>query len=301
VSTVCCSKRLFCIVVLRWVFALQCVTKLAALMATRASDPAVGLPHRKIMTRMESQDCILIVDDEPEIRRLLVDYLARNGFEAVAARDGREMWQMLERHAVDLLVLDLMLPDSDGLTLCRDLRAKSNLPVIMLTARGEETDRIVGIEMGADDYLVKPFNPRELLARIKSILRRTRALPPNLKPEPVRCLAFAGWCLDTAERLLTAPDGVATPLSGGEFRLLRILLEHPNRVVTRDQLIEMIHGREAEAYDRAIDVQVSRLRQRLRDDPREPALIKTVRGEGYVLASTVHSVPSCGSGAALMT
>ena len=253
------------------------------------------------MTRMESQDCILIVDDEPEIRRLLVDYLARTGFEAVAARDGREMWQMLERHAVDLLVLDLMLPDSDGLTLCRDLRAKSNLPVIMLTARGEETDRIVGIEMGADDYLVKPFNPRELLARIKSILRRTRALPPNLKPEPVRCLAFAGWCLDTAERLLTAPDGVATPLSGGEFRLLRILLEHPNRVVTRDQLIEMIHGREAEAYDRAIDVQVSRLRQRLRDDPREPALIKTVRGEGYVLASTVHSVPSCGSGAALMT
>jgi len=250
---------------------------------------------------MESQDCILIVDDEPEIRRLPVDYLARTGFEAVAARDGRAMWQMLERHAVDLLVLDLMLPDSDGLTLCRDLRAKSNLPVIMLTARGEETDRIVGIEMGADDYLVKPFNPRELLARIKSILRRTRALPPNLKPEPVRCLAFAGWCLDTAERLLTAPDGVATPLSGGEFRLLRILLEHPNRVVTRDQLIEMIHGREAEAYDRAIDVQVSRLRQRLRDDPREPALIKTVRGEGYVLASTVHSVPSCGSGAALMT
>jgi len=248
------------------------------------------------------QDCILIVDDDPEIRRLLVDYLARNGFDALAARDGREMWQMLDRHVIDLVVLDLMLPDTDGLTLCRDLRARSsapntpntpNIPVLMLTARGEETDRIIGIEMGADDYLVKPFNPRELLARIKSILRRTRALPPNLRPEPTRCLEFAGWCLDTATRLLTAPDGVATPLSGGEYRLLRILLDHPNRVLNRDQLTEMIHGREAEAYDRAIDVQVSRLRQRLRDDSREPELIKTVRGEGYVLAAAVEVRHSC--------
>ena len=239
---------------------------------------------------MDRTDTILIVDDDPEIRRLLVDYLARNGFEAIAVRDGREMWQALERHAVDLIVLDLMLPGSDGLTLCRDLRAKPgklNLPVLMLTARGEDTDRIIGIEMGADDYLVKPFNPRELLARIKSILRRTRALPPNLAPEAARYLVFAGWTLDTAERLLTAPDNVATPLSGGEYRLLRILLDHPNRVLNRDQLTEMIHGREAEPFDRAIDVQVSRLRQRLRDDSREPALLKTVRGEGYVLASAV--------------
>ena len=240
---------------------------------------------------MDRTDTILIVDDDLEIRRLLVDYLVRNGFEAIAVRDGREMWQALERHAVDLIVLDLMLPGSDGLTLCRDLRAKPgklNLPVLMLTARGEDTDRIIGIEMGADDYLVKPFNPRELLARIKSILRRTRALPPNLAPEAARYLVFAGWTLDTAERLLTAPDNVATPLSGGEYRLLRILLDHPNRVRTRDQLTEMIHGREAEPFDRAIDVQVSRLRQRLRDDSREPALLKTVRGEGYVLASTVE-------------
>lgn len=242
---------------------------------------------------MDKTDCILIVDDDPEIRRLLVDYLARNGFEAVAARDGREMGQALARHAVDLVVLDLMLPDTDGLTLCRDLRAKSNLPVLMLTARGEETDRIIGIEMGADDYLVKPFNPRELLARIKSILRRTRALPPNLRPESARCLGFAGWCLDTAARLLSAPDGVITPLSGGEYRLLRILLDHPNRVLNRDQLTEMIHGHEAEAYDRAIDVQVSRLRQRLRDDSREPTLIKTVRGEGYVLAAMVERRATC--------
>lgn len=252
---------------------------------------------------MDKADSILIVDDDQEIRRLLVDYLARNGFDAHAARDGREMWQMLERHPVDLIVLDLMLPDTDGLTLCRDLRAKTNtsstpnsqnIPVLILTARGEETDRIVGIEMGADDYLVKPFNPRELLARIKSILRRTRTLPPNLMPETARYLVFAGWILDTAERLLTTPDGVATPLSGGEYRLLRILLDHPNRVLNRDQLTEMIHGREAEPYDRAIDVQVSRLRQRLRDDSREPALLKTVRGEGYVLATAVERRDTCG-------
>ena len=242
---------------------------------------------------MDKPDSILIVDDDPEIRRLLVDYLARNSFDAYAARDGREMWQALERHAIDLVVLDLMLPDTDGLTLCRDLRAKSSLPVLMLTARGEETDRIIGIEMGADDYLVKPFNPRELLARIKSILRRTRALPPNLRPEQARHLSFSGWTLDTASRLLSAPDGVATPLSGGEYRLLRILLDHPNRVLNRDQLTELIHGREAEAYDRAIDVQISRLRQRLRDDSREPELIKTVRGEGYVLATTIEARNAC--------
>ena len=245
---------------------------------------------------MEKTDCILIVDDDPEIRRLLADYLARNSFETLSARDGREMWQKLDQHAADLVVLDLMLPDTDGLTLCRELRVKPNLstiPVLMLTARGEDTDRIIGIEMGADDYLVKPFNPRELLARIKTILRRTRALPPNLRPESSRCLCFSGWCLDTGTRLLSAPDGVATPLSGGEYRLLRILLDHPNRVLNRDQLTELIHGREAEAYDRAIDVQVSRLRQRLRDDSREPELIKTVRGEGYVLASTVEGRKLC--------
>lgn len=239
---------------------------------------------------MTSADCILIVDDDPEIRQLLVDYLRRNGFEAIAARDGRSFRQAIAQHAVDLVVLDLMLPDTDGLELCRDLRVSGpNLPVLMLTARGEETDRIVGIEMGADDYLVKPFNPRELLARIKSILRRTRALPPNLRPEPARYVAFAGRCLDTAARLLIDTEGLTTPLSGGEFRLLRILLDHPNRVLSRDQLSEMIYGREAEPYDRAIDVQVSRLRQRLNDEGGESSLVKTVRGEGYVLAAAVET------------
>jgi two-component system OmpR family response regulator len=182
-----------------------------------------------------------------------------------------------------------MLPGEDGLQLCRDLRARSNLPVIMLTARGEETDRIVGLEMGADDYLAKPFNPRELLARIKSVLRRARSLPENLEPDAVSSFAFAGWTLDVATRNLTAPDGVVVPLSGTEFKLLRAFLAHPNRVLSRDQLIDFMISRDAGPFDRAIDVQVSRLRQRLRDDAREPRIIKTVRGEGYVLAAQVEA------------
>jgi two-component system, OmpR family, response regulator len=242
---------------------------------------------------MEPRDRILIVDDDTEIRQLLVDYLQRQGLDALPAASGREMAQQLDRHAIDLVVLDLMLPDADGLALCRDLRTRSAMPVLVLSARGEEADRILGIEMGADDYLVKPFSPRELLARIRSILRRTRALPPNLRPEAQRCLVFAGWRLDTATRVLSRPDGVALPLSGAEFRLLRILLDHPNRVLQREQLVELIQGREAEAYDRAIDVQISRLRQRLGDDGREPRLIQTVRGEGYVLAATVEGRPAC--------
>jgi two-component system OmpR family response regulator len=238
-------------------------------------------------------DRLLIVDDDAEIRQLLADYLGRHGYLTFTAGSGREMSQVLRQHAIDLVVLDLMLPDADGLTLCRDLRARSSIPVLMLTACGEETERILGIEMGADDYLVKPFSPRELLARIRAVLRRTRALPPNLQPESHRCLRFAGWCLDTATRVLTAADGVAVSLSGTEYRLLRLLLDHPNRVLQREQLIELIHGRSAEAYDRVLDVQISRLRQRLHDDGREARLIKTVRGEGYVLAALVEGVESC--------
>jgi two-component system OmpR family response regulator len=238
-------------------------------------------------------DRILVVDDDREIRNLLVDYLSRQGYAVEAVADGRSMWQWLDRNRADLIVLDLMLPGTDGLTLCRDLRARSDVPVLMLTARGEETDRIVGLEMGADDYLGKPFNPRELLARIKTVLRRTRALPPNLKPESVRWLAFAGWRLDTTARELLSPEGVVTPLSGGEYRLMRIFLDHPNRVLNRDQLMDLIHNREADPLDRVIDVQVSRLRQRLGDDGREPRIIKTVRGEGYVLAAAVEALSQC--------
>jgi two-component system OmpR family response regulator len=236
---------------------------------------------------MDRSDHILIVDDDAEIRTLLGRYLEKNGLRVGAVADGRAMWQALERSQFDLIVLDLMLPGEDGLTLCRTLRTRSDIPVIMLTARGEETDRIVGLEMGADDYLPKPFSARELLARIKVILRRSRSLPQNLRPEEEREIRFGDWTLDTVQRHLVSPTGVITPIGGAEYRLLRIFLAHPNRVLNRDQLVEMTQGKEADALDRSIDVQVSRLRRRLGDGPREPSLIKTVRGEGYVLSVPV--------------
>ena len=236
---------------------------------------------------MDRTDHILIVDDDAEIRALLTRYLEKNGLRATAVGDGRAMWLALERAMVDLIVLDLMLPGDDGLTLCRTLRTKSDTPVIMLTARGDETDRIVGLEMGADDYLPKPFSARELLARIKVILRRTRALPPNLKPQDEQRMRFAGWVLDTSRRQLVSPEGVVTPIGGAEYKLLCVFLEHPNRVLDRDQLLDLSQGREADPLDRSIDVQVSRLRRRLGDDPHSPQLIKTVRGAGYVLAAPV--------------
>ena len=230
-------------------------------------------------------DHLLVVDDDPGLRELLADYLGRNGFRVTGVADGRGLWAALEGEPVDLVILDLMLPGDDGLTLCRTLRARSPMPIIMLTARGDDTDRIVGLEMGADDYLPKPFNPRELLARIKSILRRTRSLPAE--PGETRRFQFAGWTLEVADRQLIAPDGVLVPLGAGEYRLLRAFLEHPRRVLNRDQLLDWTQGREAAPFDRSIDVQVSRLRRRLRDDAREAALIKTVRNEGYLLTAQV--------------
>lgn len=231
---------------------------------------------------------LLVVDDDREIRRLIEEYLTQAGYRVSSAADGKAMRRLMEQHRFDLVVLDLMLPGEDGLSLCRDLRSRSNIPVLMLTARGSEIDRIVGLEMGADDYLAKPFNPRELLARIRSILRRAQALPTNLVPEEVAVFRFAGWTLEVASRNVTAPDGLVVPLSGAEFRLLRVLLEHPHRVFSRDQLLELTNGREAILFDRSIDVLVGRLRKRLRDDGKEPTLIKTVRGEGYVLAASVE-------------
>jgi len=237
---------------------------------------------------MESVDHTLVVDDDAEIRSLLGEYLRKNGCKATVVADGKGMWTALSRGKVDLIVLDLMLPGEDGLALCRKLRADSDTPVIMLTARGEETDRIVGLEIGADDYLAKPFSARELLARIKSVLRRYRSLPRNLRAEEARAIAFAGWRLDTVARHLISRDGVVTSLSGAEFRMLRIFLGHPNHVLSRDQLMVLSHGREAEPFDRSIDNQVSRLRHRLGEDPADPRIIKTVRGEGYVLAVPVE-------------
>lgn len=240
-----------------------------------------------------NSDHILIVDDDRDIRTLLADYLEKQGLRCTTAADGREMRAALERHRVDLIVLDVMLPGEDGLTLCRNLRAGgtyANTPVLMLTARGDDMDRIVGLEMGADDYLPKPFVPRELLARVRAILRRARALPPNLEPPAeahARELRFAGWRLDTAARHLVAADGTVVPLSGAEYRLLMVFVTHPQRVLNRDQLMELTQGREADVFDRSIDLQVSRLRQRLGDNAREPHIIKTVRNEGYVLAAPV--------------
>jgi len=236
---------------------------------------------------MAKQDYILIVDDDAEIRGLLGEYLQKQGYRATAVADGKGLRAAMDKSRPDVIILDLMLPGEDGLALCRDLRARSEIPIIMLTARGDETDRIVGLELGADDYVAKPFNPRELLARIKSVLRRTRSLPDNLKPEEAGSYRFAGWTLDVATRNLTGADGVVVPLGGTEFRLLRIFLEHPNRVLTRDQLIDLMLSRDAAPFDRAIDVQVSRLRHRLGEDAKEPAIVKTVRGQGYVFAARV--------------
>jgi two-component system, OmpR family, response regulator len=237
---------------------------------------------------MDSTDQILVVDDDAEIRTLLCDYLRRNGYRAKAVADGKAMWAACARARFDLIVLDVMLPGEDGLTLCRELRAQSDTPIIMLTARGEETDRIVGLEMGADDYLGKPFSPRELLARIKSVLRRYRTLPRNLRADAVRRVRFAGWTLDTVAHHLVSSEGVVTSLSGSEYQLLRVLLGHPNQVLTRDQLMLLAKGRESDPLDRSIDLQVSRLRHRLGDDLAEPRIIKTVRGQGYVLAVPVE-------------
>ncbi|NMG45531.1 response regulator [Aromatoleum toluvorans] len=243
-----------------------------------------------------ASDHILIVDDDREIRTLLADYLEKQGLRCTTAADGREMKAALDRHRVDLIVLDLMLPGEDGLTLCRNLRATgphANTPVLMLTARGEDMDRILGLEMGADDYLPKPFVPRELLARIRAILRRARALPPNLEAAPAQHaseLRFAHWRLNTVGRHLVGTDDTVVPLSGAEYRLLSVFLAHPQRVLNRDQLMELTQGREADVFDRSIDLLVSRLRQRLGDNAREPEIIKTVRNEGYVLACAVSAV-----------
>ena len=242
---------------------------------------------------MDRPDHILIVDDDGEIRTLLGRYLEKNGLRTTAVADGRAMWQALDRAAFDLIVLDLMLPGDDGLTLCRTLRTRSDIPVIMLTARGEETDRIVGLEMGADDYLPKPFNPRELVARIKAVLRRadrpSGGLAGGSMPQDQgEILIFAGWRLDIGARRLTTPDGVLVPLSAGEFGLLAAFASHPQRVLSRDHLLDLARGREAQPFDRSIDVQVSRLRRKIEEDPGNPQLISTVRGGGYMFTPSVE-------------
>ncbi len=231
---------------------------------------------------------ILIVDDDAEIRDLLSRFLSKHDFRVTTARDGREMRQALQDWAFDLVVLDLMMPGEDGLTLCKQIRSESSIPIIMLTAMGEEVDRIIGLEVGADDYMAKPFNPRELAARIKAVLRRVGGLGANDSPETrTQKLAFAAFELDPTTRTLRR-ETADIPLTAGEYDLLIAFVDHPRRVLNRDQLLDMARGRAAIPFDRSIDVQVGRLRRKIEEDPKNPALIKTVRGGGYMFTAEVR-------------
>jgi two-component system OmpR family response regulator len=236
---------------------------------------------------MDSVPHIAIVDDHRDIRDLVGKYLHRHGYRTSLAENAASFRRLLERNAIDLVVLDIMMPGEDGLSVCRYLRESTNLPVIMLTAMAEETDRIVGLELGADDYLTKPFNPRELLARIKAVLRRVQSLPPQrgqLKGKEVR---FDRWSLNVGRRELIDQDGLAVPLSTAEFRLLSVFLDHAGLVLSRDQLLDLTVGRSADPFDRSIDNQVSRLRKKIETDPKSPCLIKTHWGGGYSFSAEV--------------
>ncbi|MCY4549456.1 MAG: response regulator [Defluviicoccus sp.] len=236
---------------------------------------------------MSESPHILIVDDDREIRDLTGRYLRKNGFRVDSAADSKAMERLLRDGRFDLVVLDLMLPGEDGLSICRRLRAATRIPILMLTAVAEDTDRIVGLEMGADDYLTKPFNPRELLARIRAVLRRADGQGAVQEPAD-GALVFAGWRLDPARRELRDPDGVLVALTAGEFALLAALAERPGRVLSRDRLLDLTRGRDAQPFDRSIDVQVSRLRRKIEPDPKKPEFIKTVRSGGYVFTPAVE-------------
>lgn len=238
------------------------------------------------LSNPEPQASVLIVDDDLDIRTLLAEYLEDHGCHTLLAADGMSMWEILDKHEVNLVVLDLNLPGTDGLSLCRALRLKSDIAIIMLTARSAPFDRVLGLEIGADDYVCKPFEPRELLSRIRSVLRRTSNKEHKIS-EPMR-LHFSDWVLDLTARHLVNPQGVIVSLSGAEFRLLKIFIDNPNQVLSRDHLLNLTQGRDAEPFDRAVDIQVSRLRQKLEEDAKDPQIIKTVRNEGYVLATQVE-------------
>jgi two-component system, OmpR family, response regulator len=233
---------------------------------------------------------LLIVEDETSIREPLVKYFENNQFRVKAAANAAEGRSLLAAHAFDLVISDIMMPGEDGLSLCRHIRSTSNLPVILLTARSEELDRILGLEVGADDYVVKPFSPRELLARVKAVIRRTHSLPPKQVSPETAAYGFGEWVLKTGERELVGPDGLSVPLSSGEYALLLALVERPKLVLTRDQLLDLTQGREAGVFDRSIDNQISRLRRKIEDDPKAPKYIKTVWGGGYSLATEVRKL-----------
>lgn len=228
---------------------------------------------------------LLVVDDHPEIRQSLSRYLRQQGFRVSAADGGVQMRQVMRDATVDLIILDVMMPGEDGLSLCRELVAKGEVPVILLTAMADETDQIVGLELGADDYITKPFNPRELLARVRAVLRRFHSLPPQRQAPGQQRLRFVGWSLDLGQRRLTDPEGTEVPLSNTEFLLLSAMATRAGRVLNRDQLLDLTRGREAGVYDRAIDNQIMRLRRKIEQDPSHPEILKTVWGGGYLFAA----------------
>jgi two-component system, OmpR family, response regulator len=240
------------------------------------------------------QQTLLIVDDDIEICKLLSDFLSAQGYRVLIAHDGLQMRRQIKDHSVDLLILDIMLPVEDGLSLCESLRKTTAMPIIFVSANGSEADRVVGLELGADDYLVKPFSPRELLARVKALLRRASGQLHKKTQEGrislLPTISFSGWRIDRNRRLLLSVENVIVPLSAGEYDLLLVFLEHPNRVLNRNQLLELTRGKEAEPFDRTIDVQVGRLRKKIEKDPKVPTLIKTVRGGGYQFNANVEVV-----------
>ena len=258
--------------------------------------PASGEAPRPVRDALEPEPHVLVVEDDGEVRHLLARLLRENGFAVSAARDGREMREAMKHAAppVDLVLLDVMLPGASGMDLLREIRAASpRLPVVMLTARGEETDRVLGLELGADDYVTKPFGRRELVARLRAVLRRaagggTENAAASEAPGTGRLLRFAGWTLDTGRRELVSPAGAAVDLSGAEYDLLMAFLAHPQRVLGRDQLLEVGRRRVGDAFDRSVDVQVSRLRRKIEPGESAPPLIKTVRGAGYVFVAPVE-------------
>jgi two-component system, OmpR family, response regulator len=234
---------------------------------------------------------ILVIDDDPGVRDLVVEYLGKHDMRVSAGASGREMFELIDREAIDLVLLDLKLPGEDGMQLARTLRERATLPIVLLTGRSEEADRVMGLELGADDYVTKPFSPRELLARVRAVLRRyqVQATLPE-RDNTRRAFRFSGWELNLRTRRLTSPEGVAVDLSNGEFSLLSALCRAPQRVLSRDQLLSMSRLHEAEVYDRTIDVQIRRLRNKVERDRANPVLIVTERGAGYRLASDVETL-----------
>jgi two-component system OmpR family response regulator len=251
---------------------------------------------------METLSRIAVVEDDPDISRMVTSFMTEHGFDVSPARSGRDLDRVMSSGKIDCVILDVGLPGEDGLSICRRLRGNSSVPIIMVTARGTETDRIVGLELGADDYLPKPFNPRELVARVKAVIRRSAAPEQAAAQALPQTLLFEGWKLDMARRQLFDPSGAPRTLTSGEFNILALFCTHSRKVLSRDNLLELSHGRAAAVFDRSIDVQISRLRRKIETNLKDPSFIKTIRCGGYfftpeVTVSEEGPVPQAISGA----